>query len=189
MFTPSEGDTSSGGTTGAPVDGDIDCDPTMSNNYHIHIYLGIYYEGEQVALPIAVGMVDPGQASDGFIDTAQCFYYIHTHDQSGIVHIEYTDPSGTPITQPVFDLKNVLDVWGITTGPDSFGPFSGPVEVFTSGQVYRGDQNDGVVSETNLTYWGNNANSIPLYSHEIIDILIGPTYPQSLPNVAFYLEY
>lgn len=187
MFTPTQGDTSSGGQ-GSPVDG-ITCDPTMSNNYHVHVFLGIYDNGTQVALPTAIGMENPGAAVSGFVDTASCFYHIHTHDSSGIVHVEDPDPTGAPVTASLYTLKNVLDIWGITADANHFGPFTGPVRVFTSGQVYRGDANNGTVAATNYTFYGTNPTSVPLYSHEVIWVEIGPNYPASLPNVQFYLEY
>jgi hypothetical protein len=161
----------------------------MSNNYHIHIYLGVYVNGTQMALPIALGMDNPGAASDGFINSASCFYYIHTHDSSGIVHVEDPNPNDIPVTGTMFTLQNVLDVWGITAGPNNFGPFTGPVRVFTSGQVYRGNTSNHTTSATDLTYYGNNPSSIPLYSHEVIFVEVGPTYPTTLPNVDFYLQY
>lgn len=184
MFTPAQGDTASGGQ-GSPVDG-ITCDPTMSNTYHIHVYLGVFVNGTQMALPIAIGMENPGPPGNGFIDTASCFYHIHTHDSSGIVHVEDPDPSNIPITGTMYTLKNVLDVWGITASASNFGQFSGPLEVFTSGQTYQGETTQ--IDATSLTYWGNNPNTVPLYSHEVIYVEVGPTYPTTLPNVSFYLE-
>ena len=187
MFTPTEGDTASGGQ-GSPIDG-ITCDPTMSNNYHVHIFLGVYVNGTQMALPIAIGMENPGAPSGGFINSASCFYHIHTHDSSGIVHVEDPDPNNVPITGTMYTLQNVLDVWGITASANNFGQFKGPVEVFTSGQVFRGaDANSGVVPASDLTYWGSDPNTVPLYSHEVIIVEVGPTYPTSLPGVFFYIE-
>jgi len=187
MFTPPEGDTANGGN-GNPVDG-ITCDPVMSNNYHIHVFVGIYVNGTQFALPIAVGMVNPGAPVNGFINSAQCFYHIHTHDSSGIVHVEDPDPNGVPTTGTLFTLKNVLDVWGITVNGTQVGQFSGPVVVMTSGQVYRGDQNNGKVPSSTYTFWSGDPNNIPLYSHEVIWLLVGPTYPASLDGVSFYTEF
>jgi hypothetical protein len=188
MFTPAEGDTANGGQGPNTIDG-IPCQPQMSNNYHIHIYLAVFVNGQQMALPIAIGMENPGAPSAGFIDTATCFYFIHTHDSTGIVHVEDTSPVESPPTGTIFTLQNVLDVWGITSDANHFGPFSGPVEVFTSGQVYRGDQNNQITPASDLTYWGQNVNTVPLYSHEYIVVEVGPTYPTSLPDVQFYLEY
>lgn len=193
-FTPTEGDTSSGGQ-GQAVDG-VTCDPTMSDNYHIHIYLGLYVNGTLVALPAGVGMENPGAPGSGggvpgFVNSATCFYHLHTHDQSGIVHVEDPDPNGVPVTGTLYTLKTFLDEWGITADSDHFGPFTGPVRVFTSGQVYRGDDSgtNFTTMASDLTYWGSDPNNIPLYSHEVIDIEVGPTWPTSLPNVYFYLQY
>ncbi len=187
MFTPAEGDTSTGGA-GAAIDG-ITCDPTMSNNYHIHIFLAVYVSGQLMALPSAIGMENPGAASAGFINTATCFYHIHTHDSTDLVHVEDPDPNNIPITGTLYTLQQVFDIWGITTDANHFGPFTGPVEVFTSGQVYRGDQNNQVTPASDLTYWGQNAATVPMYSHEYVVVEVGPTYPTSLPDISFYLEY
>jgi hypothetical protein len=188
-FTPAEGDTPAGGQ-GQSIDG-ITCDPTMSNNYHIHVYLGLYVNGKQVALPAGAGMENPGAPSNGFVNTATCFYHIHTHDQSGIVHVEDPNPNNVPVTATLYTLKSFFDIWGITVDSNRFGPFSGPVRVFTSGQVYRGnDSNTNFVTPaTDLTFYGTDPNSVALYSHEVIYVEVGPTWPATLPNVQFYLEY
>ena len=196
MFTPMSGDTASGGN-GSPVDG-ITCDPTMSNNYHIHVFVGIIVNGVQkvvggagYAMPIAVGMVKPGAAGPPgkFINAAHCFYFIHTHDSSGIIHVESTNPGGVPITSSIYTLKNLLDIWGITVDRTHVGPFAGPVVVLTSGQTYRGDQNGGVVPSNTYTFYGGDPNGIPLFSHEVIWLIVGPTYPASLDGVSFYTEF
>ncbi|MGH7738031.1 MAG: hypothetical protein ACREMP_09235 [Candidatus Tyrphobacter sp.] len=192
-FTPTEGDTASGGQ-GQPVDG-VTCDTTMSNNYHVHVYLGLFVNGAQVALPMGLGMENPGPPGSGypsypgFVDAATCFYHIHTHDQSGIVHIEDPDPSGVPMTGTLYTMKTFFDEWGITVNSNQFGPFTGPVRVFTSGQVSRGGSGSTTVPATDLTYWGSDATTVPAYSHEVIFVEVGPTWPTTLPNVDFYLEY
>lgn len=197
-FTPNVGDTSSGGQ-GQTVDG-ISCDPTMSNNYHVHVYLGLFVNGSQVALPAGVGMNNPGAFGSGdpsypgFINSASCFYHIHIHDQSGIVHIEDPDPNAVPITGSLYTLQNLFDIWGITVNSGQFGPFSGggtPLRVFTTGQVFRGDCDSTAtctVPATDLTYYGDNPSSIPMYSHEVIFVEVGPTWPTTLPNIQFYTE-
>lgn len=185
-FTPAEGDTSSGGQ-GQNVDGTT-CDTTMSNAYHIHFYLGVFVNGTQMALPAGVGMFNPQPPdSTGFVNLATCFYHLHTHDESGIVHIEDPDTQGLPITQSMYTLQTFLDIWGITTDANHFGPFQGPVEVFTSGQVDRSNSNGGTVSASDLTYYGSDPASVPLYSHEVVYVEVGPSYPASLPSVHFYM--
>ncbi len=188
QFQPLEGDTATGGQ-GQPVDGTT-CDPTMSGVYHVHAYVGLWVNGTQIAIPAGAGMVNPGPPDPtGFVNTASCFYHLHTHDSSGIVHIEDPDPRGVPITQSLYPLKNLFDEWGITVGPNQFGTFTGPVRVFTSGQIYRGGGSSVNVPATDLTFYGNDPTSVPLYSHEVIDIEVGPIFPSKLPNVTFYMEY
>lgn len=198
-FTPNVGDTSSGGQ-GQSVDG-ITCDPTMSNNYHVHFYLGVFVNGSQVALPGGVGMENPGAfgsgppgyAYPGFINSATCFYGIHVHDRSGIVHVESTDPTGTKITGSIYTLQDLFDIWGITVNSLQFGNFTStsPLEVFTSGQVFRGycsSEATCTIPATDLTYYGDDPSTIPIYSHEVVFVEVGPPYPKTLPNVDFYME-
>lgn len=182
MFTPANGDTASGGNS-QTVDG-VPCLSTMPTSYHVHPLLALYVNGSQVAIPYALGMFQPGPPAGGFVNTATCFYYLHTHDSSGIIHVE--DPSATPISQSIYTLKTFLDIWGITAGPNNFGPFNGPVEVFTSGAM---EQPALTVNASQLSYAGNDPNVVPLYSHEYIVVEVGPTYPASLPNVQFYEQH
>ena len=182
QFTPPASDTPTGGN-GQTVDG-IPCDPQMQSNYHVHPLLALYVNGSQVAIPYGLGMQSPGAPVNGFVNTATCFYYLHTHDSSGILHVE--DPSATPISQSLYTLKSFLDIWGITAGPNNFGPFTGSVEVFTSGSMM---QSALTVNASQLSYFGNDPNLVPLYSHEYIVVEVGPTYPSSLPNVQFYEQH
>lgn len=185
-FSPSEGDTTSGGL-GQTVD-NVSCDTSMSENYHIHFYLGVIVNGQQMALPPGTGMFNPQPPANGFVNLATCFYHLHTHDASGIVHIEDPDPQNIPITQSMYALKTYLDIWGITADANHFGPFGGPVEVFTSGQVDRSNSNGNTVNATTYAYYGSDPTNIPLYSHEVIWVEVGPTYPTSLPSVHFYIN-
>ena len=77
-----------------PVDG-IYCDQLEQTSYHIHAHLTIYIDGKPVALPQGVGI-----ASD-----QSCYYWLHTHDSTGVVHIEA--PQTASLT-----LQNFLDIWG-----------------------------------------------------------------------------
>lgn len=185
QFMPTQGDTSSGGN-GQSVDG-VSCDSVMADTYHIHIFLGIYVNGVQYAVPTALGMENPAAPQNGFVNSATCFYWLHSHDSSGIVHVESPDPTGIPITQSAFTLKTLFDIWGITVNANQFGTFSGPVRVFTSGQTYQGGV--ATIPASDYTYWNADPNTIPIYSHEVVMIEVGPTYPASLPNVHFYEQY
>jgi hypothetical protein len=99
------------------------------------------------------------------------------------------DSQHVPITGTIYSTQNLFDIWGITVNANQVGQFSGPVQVVTSGQVYRGGPGNGVVYRSMYTPWTGDPNAIPLYSHEVIFLEVGPTYPTTLPNVIFYSEY
>ena len=77
-----------------PVDG-IYCDQLEQTNFHIHVHLSIWIKGQQITVPQGTGI-----ASDG-----SCFYWLHTHDTTGVVHIEAPQIA-------TLNLGNFLDIWG-----------------------------------------------------------------------------
>lgn len=173
-FSPSDGDSSSGGN-GQTIDG-IPCEPTMSeSNYHIHVYVGMIVNGKQIALPDGLGMKNPGSDSGGVTSTASCFYYLHTHDASGVVHVE--DPSTASRTTALHTLGQIFAIWGHS--------LSGWT-IYTSGQTYRG-QGSQLVSNSTYSKYGGTPSSMPLYAHEVIWLESGSPIlgPSQLPAVQF----
>lgn len=77
-----------------PVDG-VYCDQLEQLAYHIHVHLTIWLNGSQVTVPSQVGIAP---------DTS-CFYWLHTHDTTGVVHIEAP-------TAALLNLQQFLDIWG-----------------------------------------------------------------------------
>jgi hypothetical protein len=119
---------SPGGGQGQTVDG-IPCESTEEAVLHIHVHLSIFNHGKQIAIPKFAGMA-PG-ANGG------CLYWLHTHDASGIIHIEASQveaPQGG-----LYTLGNFFDIWGYTLAPDQIASFKGPVTAYVNGQVYAGD--------------------------------------------------
>lgn len=185
MFKPHDGDTKTGGR-GKTID-KIPCAPTeYLNDYHIHVYLGIVYKGRQVAVPDAIGLNGPGPEQNGYISTAKCFYYIHTHDASGMIHVE--SPNSLPPSATVYTLQNVLDVWGMKYSHTSFGPFKGEVHVFVGNPSSLGET---TVSHYTKVKQAGKLGTISIKSHEVIWIEIGKpvTKGAHLPPVTFYTEY
>ncbi len=78
-----------------PIDG-VYCDANEQLSYHIHAYLQIYIDGANVPLSQGIGIA-PGT-------TPSCLYWLHTHDTSGVIHIE------SPTTR-VYTLKQFFDIW------------------------------------------------------------------------------
>jgi hypothetical protein len=185
MFKPGDGDTKAGGR-GATID-KIPCSPTeYLNDYHVHMYLGVIYKGQQVAVPDAIGLHAPGAEQSGYITTAGCYYYIHTHDASGMIHVE--DPQNLPPSASPYTLKNVLDIWGVKSSLTSFANFKGTLHVFVGNPAALGD-----VTVSSYTKFAKPAQlgTIPVKSHEVIWIVIGKPAVRAtqLPPVTFYTEY
>ena len=57
------------------IDG-IQCNPMEQANFHIHAHLDILVNGKNYTVPTLIGITD------------NCFYWLHTHDQSCTIHIE-----------------------------------------------------------------------------------------------------
>jgi hypothetical protein len=168
------------------------CAKTMyDNGYHIHAFLGVFVNGKPAALPWGVGMMDPSQPdARGFVETAGCYYYTHIHDSSGILHVEDINTQKATVQASLHTLGNFIDVWGITVNANQFGPFKGPVRIYTSGPQFRGGGGANLITQAStLKLYTGDPHNIQIYSHEVIFVEVGPTFLTSLPNVAFYIEY
>jgi hypothetical protein len=137
-------DTAQGGQ-GQDVDG-IPCQTSEAVQLHIHSQLSLFDNGTQVQIPAFIGMAPTPQGG--------CLYWIHTHDASGVIHVEAGDvsaPNGGPYTLGMF-----FDIWGQPLSRTQIGPFKGAVTAFVNGQPYDGD-----------------LRAIPLRSHQLIALEVG----------------
>lgn len=107
-----------------PVD-NIYCDALEQTVYHIHAHVSIYINGSLSPVPSQVGI-----ASDG-----SCYYWLHTHDTTGVIHIE------SP-TQKNYTLGNFFDEWSGNFSslgyPTQLASASGWT-VWVNGKPYTGD--------------------------------------------------
>lgn len=109
---------------GAPVDG-IACDQQEQTIVHYHAHVSIYINGSPVAISQGVGIAT----------NSSCFYWMHTHDTSGVVHIE------APNQQP-YTLGNFFHIWS-----QQFPQLQYPLQldnangwkVYVDGKPYNGD--------------------------------------------------
>ena len=126
-----DGNTAQGGQ-GEPVAG-IECGPMAGELYHIHVHLSLYVNGEQLAIPKAIGVTKP-TASNGFVigTNGGCFYWVHTHDATGIIHVE-------PPTSVEVRLGPLFDLWGQPPSSTGVAGFNGDVTVFVDGKKYTDD--------------------------------------------------
>jgi len=83
-----------------PVDG-VYCDSLEQSVEHIHAHLSIYINGASVPLVANTGIAPIGVTSQANVT---CYYWLHTHDATGVIHIE------SPTTKP-FTLNQFFDVW------------------------------------------------------------------------------
>ena len=156
MFEP--GDTPLGGN-GQPVDG-IEGSLREMLKVHVHAHLALFHKGEQIAIPYGIGIVRPFQVNNGFVGMGQGIYWLHTHDATGIIHVESPDDRR-------YTLGNFFDIWGQPLNREQVGPARGPVTALFNGRVYTG-----------------NPRGIPLLAHAQIQLEVGKPFVAPEP-IAF----
>jgi hypothetical protein len=82
--------------------------PAGTERFHIHAMLHVYVDGLLSPIPSNIGI---DESRD--IETS-----LHTHDRSGIVHMEASHPHR-------FTLGDFFGVWGVQLGPDRVGGLTG----------------------------------------------------------------
>jgi hypothetical protein len=120
------------------IDG-ITCQNTEQSGMHIHAHVSIFINGSSVPIPANVGIAPNGS----------CLYWLHTHDASGVIHIEA--PSGT-----AFTLKGFLDIW-----KSRFQELGYPSEL---------DQSSGWQVYVNGKAFTGDFHAIPLQAHTLITL-------------------
>jgi hypothetical protein len=76
-------------------------------------------------------VLDPDRP-DPVITAAKAFYWLHTHDESGVIHAEAPTPHD-------FVLGQFFDLWGQPLSRHEVGPATGDVTVWVDGERYDGD--------------------------------------------------
>jgi len=110
-----------------PPISNIYCDPGEGQVLHIHAHISIWIDGKLSPLPQGVGIPVNPQTSQ-----SSCLYWLHTHDESGVLHIE------SPATQ-TFTLGQFLDEWNQgfnTLGFPSEFLLSSGWKVWVNGKAY-----------------------------------------------------
>jgi hypothetical protein len=100
-----------GSQPGRAIDG-ISCGGSEMLNYHIHAHLTLYKNGRAVPVPAYVGIPYSSAINAG--GQHVCYYWLHTHDTSGVVHIE------SPTTR-LYRLGQFFDIWHYTSLWDAQG--------------------------------------------------------------------
>ncbi len=143
-----------------PVD-NIYCDQLEGQTEHIHAHISIYIDGQPAPLPANIGIPTNTNAQSGQSSTA-CFYWLHVHDTSGVIHIEA--PSAEPFT-----LGQFVDEWD-----QQFQSLGFPTQlllpngwtIWVNGKAYHG-----------------SLNSVPLGAHNLITVAYNS--PNVKPDTTF----
>jgi hypothetical protein len=137
-----------------PVIDDISCDRMEHFKMHIHAHLDIFINGSAFTIPSDVGRIPD-----------HCIYWVHTHDQKGIIHIESPEERN-------FTLGEFFDIWG---------------QNFSNNQIF-----DNTVEESDnniLSVYvngkkisaGTDYGQITINAHDEIAIVYGKP-PASIPS-------
>jgi hypothetical protein len=138
------------GGHGQAVNG-IGCSAQEQVAFHIHAHLAIFAQGKQVQVAAQIGFPS---------DVTPCLYWLHTHDASGIIHVE------APVYHN-FTVGDFFDIWGQPIDGHHLGSLRGALHAFVNGSEYSGD-----------------LRAIPLRDHQQITLEIGAPYIPP-PNYRF----
>lgn len=149
--------TSSTDAGNARVVSSVHCDANEQLAYHIHAHLDILKpDGQPVVIPQQIGF------------KTTCLYWTHTHDTSGIIHIE------APADQKnrTFTLGDFFSVWGQPLDSKHVATFalSGNQKVvaYVDGKPYTGEP-----------------KNIPLKAHAVITLEVTPPVVDPPPKFDF----
>jgi hypothetical protein len=133
------------------IDG-IQCNAFEQLLFHIHAHLDIIINGQYFLVPAQIGIIPD-----------KCFYWLHTHDVTGIIHIE------SPVNRD-FTLGQFFDIWN---------------KKFTNNQIfnYVANGNNPLTVYVNGTKVPNGTNfrDIKLSAREEIAIIYGSP-PSNVPS-------
>jgi len=149
--------TTSIATLHPPISG-ISCDSMEQNGYHIHVHFRIYINGKELTIPTGIGVPTDGS----------CLYWMHTHTDDGIIHIE------APQKLHNLALDDFMTVW-----QEGFATLNFPQEMLqpSGWQIFvNGKPFNGVVKSPLLT-------EVALQPHDAITMEYGSPNPP--PDVSY----
>jgi hypothetical protein len=135
------------------IDG-ITCDRKEHFVSHIHTHLNIFMNGKEFVVPSNFGIIPDN-----------CIYWLHTHDDTGVIHIESPDDR-------TFTLGQFFQIWG---------------ETFNNNQIFDKLVDNNTNNTLNVFVNGKKVDSktdyrqIPLNGHDEIVIIYGKP-PNSIPS-------
>jgi hypothetical protein len=132
----------------------VECHSMETTAFHVHAHLDIFVNGQNQTVPSQVGI----------LSSPQCFFWLHTHDTTGIIHVEAPQ-------KKAFVLGQFMDIWQqkFNGSQAFFNSIAGkPVKAYVNGTEFQGDY-----------------RNIPLESREQIVLAFGTPLPQKIPTYDF----
>jgi hypothetical protein len=117
----------------------VQCQTDEQTVAHVHTHLTIFVNGVAKVIPYGIGI--PGFQAEAtpegpFVVTGSCFYWLHTHADDGIIHIE------SPSLTDTFHLGQFFAEWGVPLSSTQVGTATGVVTTFFNGKLYKGNPAD-----------------------------------------------
>ena len=115
--------------------------------FHVHAHLDVFVDGKPTVVPAGIGIGgDPnarvgtqnGQVVAGLVGgkcAHPCISPLHTHDESGVLHVENDKDRQ-------INLGQLFTEWGVRFTPDCAGGYCAPdkpYKVYVNGQAFTGD--------------------------------------------------
>jgi hypothetical protein len=143
----------SGSSSSLGID-NIKCEVIEHLNFHIHAHLDIFINGKPYIVPSQIGIIPN-----------KCLYWMHTHDDTGVIHIESPENRN-------FTLGQFFDIWN---------------EKFNNTQIFDNIVSNSKNNTLSVYVNGNKASSvdyrdIKLTSHDEIAIVYGKP-PDTIPSI------
>ena len=140
-----------------PISG-LSCDSMEQNGYHIHVHFTIYINGKALTIPAGIGIPTDGS----------CYYWMHTHTDDGIIHIE------APQKVHNLALDDFMTLWQQGFANLNFPPQmtqSSGWQIFVNGKPFNGVVKSPLYTE------------VTFQPHDAVTIEYGSPYP---PPDTFY---
>src|SRR3989441_2245908 len=128
----------------------FDCLGFEPTTLHVHLWLRINVNGQGVVIPAAVGIANPVFNSPGVATGGTCFEPLHTHDASGIIHVEASDVNSQ------YNLDDFFAIWDETYHSATINGTPHPI-VFNNTDILGFNAGSG--SRVTLIVDGTNSTS------------------------------
>ena len=138
--------------------GGIQCNTMEQLQFHIHAHLDVFVKGHSIYIPPQIGIVDD-----------KCIYWLHTHDSTGIIHIE------SPLKRD-FTLGQFFQIWKSKLNNSS------SFEEILGGKLVPIVYVNGNKVPSTVNY-----KDVKLNAHDEIAVIYGKP-PSSIPSKYSFLE-